>query len=140
MHTAATRRRGRRLEEVSEEETLKEQEEEEKRLVEEVLRDFPPEERGEREEWADQVGWHRKENIRKGRRDDDQVNVKEGKDDASKTNPEKALRSRQRAAIGDSSQSSKGLSFPILTLSSILLVIGFIISRMLRKRNKDRTL
>jgi hypothetical protein len=40
--------------------------EEEQKLVEEVLNDLPPEEKGEREEWHGQVGWHRKENIRKG--------------------------------------------------------------------------
>ena len=38
---------------------------EEQKLVEEVLSDLPPEEKGEREEWNEQVGWHRKENIRK---------------------------------------------------------------------------
>ncbi|KAG7338990.1 two component regulator [Nitzschia inconspicua] len=46
--------------------TLEDKEEtDEHDLVEEVLREFPPEERGEREEWNQQVGWHRKENIRK---------------------------------------------------------------------------
>eukprot|EP00980_Cylindrotheca_fusiformis_P025975 scaffold15032_cov119-Cylindrotheca_fusiformis.AAC.4 len=33
-------------------------------LVQEVLKENPPEERGVREEWQSQVGWHRTENIR----------------------------------------------------------------------------
>lgn len=32
-------------------------------LVKEVLDENPPEERGVRDEWDHQVGWHRKENI-----------------------------------------------------------------------------
>ena len=38
----------------------------EESLVEEVLHDFPPDERGERPEWKDHVGWHRKEDILPG--------------------------------------------------------------------------
>uniref|UniRef100_A0A7S2EJM6 Uncharacterized protein n=1 Tax=Trieres chinensis TaxID=1514140 RepID=A0A7S2EJM6_TRICV len=33
-------------------------------LVQEVLKELPPEEKGEREEWAGHVGWHRKEEVR----------------------------------------------------------------------------
>lgn len=32
-------------------------------LVQQVLAENPPEERGERDEWERQVGWHRKEDI-----------------------------------------------------------------------------
>jgi hypothetical protein len=39
-------------------------------LVQEVLHDFPPEERGERPEWEDRVGWHRKEDTHKKIRGD----------------------------------------------------------------------
>jgi hypothetical protein len=48
--------------------SLEEEEEEadEHELVKEVLGEFPPEEKGERDEWNEHVGWHRKENIRKG--------------------------------------------------------------------------
>jgi hypothetical protein len=48
--------------------SLEEEEEEadEHELVKEVLRELPPEEKGERDEWNQHVGWHRKENIRKG--------------------------------------------------------------------------
>jgi hypothetical protein len=35
-------------------------------LVKEVLEDNPPEERGVRDEWKHQVGWHRKEDINPG--------------------------------------------------------------------------
>ncbi len=35
----------------------------EESLVQAVLEENPPEERGIREEWKDHVGWHRKENI-----------------------------------------------------------------------------
>lgn len=37
-------------------------------LVKEVLAENPPEDRGVREEWNHQVGWHRKENIYGGLR------------------------------------------------------------------------
>ena len=33
-------------------------------LVNEVIKEYPAQDRGEREEWAAHVGWHRKENIR----------------------------------------------------------------------------
>jgi hypothetical protein len=39
----------------------------EEALVREVIAENPEEERGAREEWAQQVGWHRKENIFLGR-------------------------------------------------------------------------
>ena len=39
------------------------EEEGEEALVKEVLQDNPPEEKGEREEWASKQGVHRKENI-----------------------------------------------------------------------------
>lgn len=45
-----------------------EKEAEEERIVQEVLRDFPPEDRGLRSEWHEHVGWHRKENLRGGQR------------------------------------------------------------------------
>eukprot|EP00587_Corethron_hystrix_P011540 CAMPEP_0113310514 /NCGR_PEP_ID=MMETSP0010_2-20120614/8132_1 /TAXON_ID=216773 ORGANISM="Corethron hystrix, Strain 308" /NCGR_SAMPLE_ID=MMETSP0010_2 /ASSEMBLY_ACC=CAM_ASM_000155 /LENGTH=100 /DNA_ID=CAMNT_0000165991 /DNA_START=159 /DNA_END=458 /DNA_ORIENTATION=+ /assembly_acc=CAM_ASM_000155 len=32
-------------------------------LVQEVLREFPPEEQGKREEWNQHVGWHRREDV-----------------------------------------------------------------------------
>lgn len=35
----------------------------EERLVQQVLAENPPEERGERDEWAARVGWHRKEDT-----------------------------------------------------------------------------
>ena len=40
---------------------------EEEKLVQEVIQENPPDERGVRPEWDAKVGWHRKENLR-GRR------------------------------------------------------------------------
>jgi hypothetical protein len=44
-----------------------EEEYDEEALVREVIAENPEEERGVRDEWAQQVGWHRKENIFLGR-------------------------------------------------------------------------
>ena len=43
---------------------VKDEDAEEELLVKEVLSEFPPDERGERQEWNQHVGWHRRENIR----------------------------------------------------------------------------
>ena len=44
----------------------------EEKLVQQVLAENPPEDRGERDEWAKHVGWHRKEDSGVG-----VVNLKE---------------------------------------------------------------
>ena len=36
-------------------------------LVNEIIKEFPPEEKGERVEWADHAGWNRRENVRRPR-------------------------------------------------------------------------
>mmetsp|Transcript_6712 Transcript_6712/g.14671 ORF Transcript_6712/g.14671 Transcript_6712/m.14671 type:complete len:177 (-) Transcript_6712:61-591(-) len=52
----------------------------EERLVQQVLEENPPEERGERDEWAAHVGWHRKEDT--NRLDSDTDTSAGGVDDA----------------------------------------------------------
>jgi hypothetical protein len=122
---------------LEEEDELRVEEEEEEELVKEVLRDFPPEEKGEREEWKDHVGWHRKENIRK-RIDNDGGRLKH-KQGAAEANLGKSLRQNHEIDV-ERNYNSTTFFHPMVMISSILLLVGFILIKLLRKRNKHRTL
>ena len=128
------RQRRRRLDE----KVLQQQEEEE--LVNEVLRDFPPEERGEREEWKEHVGWHRQENIRKGivdhEENNDNIQASSGIGKDGTAAQRSSLRQNQEVSLG----AMQNPTHPAFMVVSILLVFGFIVSNFLCKRSKQRTL
>jgi hypothetical protein len=120
--------------------------EEEERLVSEVLRDLPAEEKGERDEWNQQVGWHRKENVRKRTTQDD--NQKNNRRNKARTLPaeqkggispeETVVSPLNHLRIRDDfmTSSSASLQFVVVTL----IVLGIMTSKILRKRHKGRTL
>lgn len=60
-------------------------------LIREVLAENPPEERGVREEWSRQVGWHRKENIYGGLRGKNTVGESAQKDVVTQGSQESEL-------------------------------------------------
>lgn len=106
-------------------------------LVQQVLREFPPEERGERDEWTQQVGWHRKENIRKGvMHPDRQGDAKGSKED---------IDSETELLKGDKDQVETLGSPPLastwipLTIVLLLLVALAIVSKCLLRKTKRRT-
>jgi hypothetical protein len=119
----------------------------EEKLVQQVLAENPPEDRGKRDEWANHVGWHRKEDSGVG-----VVNLKESinpnKDIAG--NPPKAETftdlPKKMEGVSKSLRGSRSREKPGLNTSDLLLVliaIGCVFSALraiMRKRhNKQRT-
>ena len=123
-------------------EEQREQEEEE--LVREVLREFPPEERGEREEWKDHVGWHRRENIRKRvvvGSDEGVHHVPNTRDAVGDLTVEGNLQLQNKSEGRSISPENLPLRFlPLLIFLPLLLVVSFIVSKSLCRRSKHRTL
>ena len=122
----------------------------EEKLVQQVLAENPPEDRGERDEWAKHVGWHRKEDSGVG-----VINLKEGihpSEDIS-GNPPKAetltdvILPKKREDVSKSlrggSHSKENNGFDASDLLLVLIAIGCVFSTlrvMMRKRqNKHRT-
>lgn len=122
--------------------------EEEKLIVQQVLAENPPEDRGERDEWANHVGWHRKEDI-------GVVNAKEdvhpNEDIAGNPPKPEILLADLPRQMEDVSKSLRGGSrskekygfgaSDLLLLGSIAIgCVFFALRAMMRKRdNKQRT-
>jgi hypothetical protein len=119
-------------------------EEENESLVAEVLRDFPAEEKGEREEWNQHIGWHRQENIHDKHATRDTVryhNQLSTEEKVSFSGGKPKLRSGGTVSGGHASHGpSSSPSIAIQMMLGAMVLAGFIISRLLRKRTKGRTL
>mmetsp|Transcript_2176 Transcript_2176/g.4015 ORF Transcript_2176/g.4015 Transcript_2176/m.4015 type:complete len:133 (-) Transcript_2176:138-536(-) len=129
------------------------EEEEEERLVQEVLKEFPPEEKGEREEWNRHVGWHRQEDIRnRGQEQEDNKSNSDSKKQIPKTiiaggedgvgGDAKVTHSLRRKRLPSQTQDlNNPPSAPLLlTMLAALVLLGIFVSKVLRKRTKGRTL
>jgi hypothetical protein len=121
--------------------------EEEEQLVEEVLSDLPPEEKGEREEWNEQVGWHRKENIRKRRTpqlEDNNSNhylSPSGRNQKIRELPEQEGVSSLHHGLRPPDNGPQTTPSPSTLLILVALVlVGFITSKVFHKGHKGRTL
>ena len=107
------------------------EEEEEEELVREVLRDFPPEERGERDEWKEHVGWHRKENIRK--------RVVHDKSDSYPTHRDVVEDAEKNMMRQNQSFAHRNPTLFLAALPLLLALGLFAASKFLCKRSKSRT-
>jgi hypothetical protein len=119
--------------------------EEEEKLVEEVLSDLPPEEKGEREEWNEQVGWHRKENIRKRtpQLEDNNSNhlSPSGRNQKIRGLPEQEGVSLLHHDLRPPDNGIQTTPSPsTLLLFVALVLVGFIMSKVFHKGHKGRTL
>lgn len=103
-----------------------EKEAEDHELVEAVLRAFPPEKRGEREEWNERVGWHRRENIRKGARHPDRRAASRGPGEMQP--PMDQLNFSNRLPTG-----------MVLAEMLMLVLLVYLLAKLLRKKRKGRT-
>jgi hypothetical protein len=108
----------------------------EEKLVQQVLAENPPEDRGERDEWAKHVGWHRKEDSGVGI-----VNPNPPKA-VTLTNPPKKIEDVSKSLRGGSRSNEKH-GFDASDLLLVLIGIGCVFSAlraMMRKRHdKQRT-
>ena len=155
LHTQRKKTKMIQLEEENEDRKLLTSDEEQK-LVEEVLSDLPPEEKGEREEWNEQVGWHRKENIRKRGGttrilddkggENDRIQQKQditGNEDISRrTQKMQPHQSESRPHAADDGLQQATPSPSVLLILIALVFVGFIMSKLFRSKshNKGRTL
>lgn len=125
-------------------ETEEDEKEEERLLVQEVLSEFPPDERGERQEWNQQVGWHRRETIRghrygpKGSHEEDPTAAGNRNQHATPMNGA-ARRERLHHPFMLNNSSSSPSVVHLLILVTAIVLAGIAMSKFLRKRRKRRT-
>ena len=117
---------------------------EEERLVQEVLQENPPDERGVRPEWEAKVGWHRKENLRGGRQHQPRQDlVSDAKGDAggelSITSNIQPNQGGERSHTVKIDRGNVTRREAVLIISSLTMLIIVAWASVRRKKTKRRT-
>jgi hypothetical protein len=104
-------------------------------LLKEVLEENPPEERGVRDEWTNQVGWHRKEDINP----DASTNQLRGSAPSRQPQQEKENSTVDADPATSMTPSASRNAFGLLAMAAFVACILMAMSKLCRHRLRTKT-